>query len=144
MAERRLPVRPDLEQLRHQAKDLLRAVQAGDPDALAEFRAHHPVPPDPSAAKLADAAAKVLDQPARTRLAALLPAFQGVADWNAAALEAVVRNGAEAGGVKLGALAQPLRAALTGAATSPPIFEVMEVLGREESLARLIDIMTMN
>jgi glutamyl-tRNA synthetase len=93
---------------------------------------------------LADAAAKVLDQPARTRLAALLPAFQGVADWNAAALEAVVRNGAEAGGVKLGALAQPLRAALTGAATSPPIFEVMEVLGREESLARLIDIMTMN
>jgi glutamyl-tRNA synthetase len=90
-----------------------------------------------------DAAAKLLDQPARTRLAALLPAFEGVTDWKAAALEAVVRNGAEAAGIKLGALAQPLRAALTGAATSPPIFEVMEVLGQEESLARLTDIMTM-
>ncbi|MGA8171390.1 MAG: glutamate--tRNA ligase, partial [Methylocystis sp.] len=42
-------------------------------------------------------------------------------------------------GVKLGDLAQPLRAALTGRVTSPPIFDVLEILGREESLARLAD-----
>ena len=55
MAVRRLPVRPDLEQLKHQAKDLLRAVRRGDPQALAEFREHHPAPVDSAAAKLADA-----------------------------------------------------------------------------------------
>ncbi len=55
MSARRLPVRPDLEQLKHQAKDLLRAIRRGDPDALAELRAHHPRPPEPSATALADA-----------------------------------------------------------------------------------------
>jgi glutamyl-tRNA synthetase len=50
-----------------------------------------------------------------------------------------VRETAEALGVKLGDLAQPLRAALTGRATSPGIFEVMEILGRDESLGRLAD-----
>ena len=85
------------------------------------------------------AALKLLDPPARERLAGLLPAFERVADWSAAALEAVVREAAVASGAKLGALAQPLRAALTGTATSPPIFEVMQVLGREESMARLAD-----
>jgi hypothetical protein len=55
MSVRRLPVRPDLNQLKHQAKDLLRAVRHGDPAAVAEFRAHHPAPPDPAAARLADA-----------------------------------------------------------------------------------------
>jgi glutamyl-tRNA synthetase len=42
-------------------------------------------------------------------------------------------------GLKLGALAQPLRAALSGSTTSPPIFEVMAVLGRDETLGRLAD-----
>lgn len=55
MSARRLPVHPDLSQLKHQAKDLLRALRAGDPAATAEFRAHHPAPPDPPAATLADA-----------------------------------------------------------------------------------------
>ena len=50
-----------------------------------------------------------------------------------------MRAQAEAAGVKLGQLAQPLRAALTGATASPGIFEVMAVLGREEVLARLAD-----
>ena len=50
-----------------------------------------------------------------------------------------MRETAEALGVKLGDLAQPLRAALTGRATSPGIFEVMEILGRDESLGRLAD-----
>jgi glutamyl-tRNA synthetase len=48
-----------------------------------------------------------------------------------------VRHFAESAGVKLGQVAQPLRAALTGRATSPPLFDVMAVLGRQESLERL-------
>lgn len=55
MPVRRLPVRPDLDQLHRQAKELLRAVYAGDADAIAELRERHPESIDPSAAKLADA-----------------------------------------------------------------------------------------
>jgi len=55
MTDRRLPVRPDLAQLRHQAKDLLRAVRRRDPAALAEFAQHHPETVVPENAKLADA-----------------------------------------------------------------------------------------
>jgi len=55
MPDRRLPVRPDLDQLKHQAKDLLRAVHRGDPDAIAELQKHHPDEIDPASAKLADA-----------------------------------------------------------------------------------------
>ena len=55
MPVRRLPVRPDLEQLQRQAKELLRAIHAGDANAIAELREHHPESIDPSAAKLADA-----------------------------------------------------------------------------------------
>ena len=51
-----------------------------------------------------------------------------------------MRAYAEETGIKLGEVAQPLRAALTGSKTSPPIFEVMDVLGREESLNRLSDV----
>ena len=55
MPVRRLPVRPDLEQLKHQAKDLLAAIRAGEAEALADLAAHHPKSIDPAAAKLADA-----------------------------------------------------------------------------------------
>jgi len=55
MPVRRLPVRPDLDQLRRQARELLNAIHAGDPDALAVLREHHPEAVDPPAAKLADA-----------------------------------------------------------------------------------------
>jgi hypothetical protein len=55
MPVRRLPVRPDLEQLQRQAKEFLRAIHAGDAVAIAEFREHHPDAIDPSSAKLADA-----------------------------------------------------------------------------------------
>lgn len=55
MSVRRLPVRPDLEQLQRQAKELLRAIQRGDANAVAEFREHHPESIDASTAKLADA-----------------------------------------------------------------------------------------
>ena len=55
MSERSLPVRPDLDQLKHQAKDLLHAIRAGDPDALADWKQHHPQPEPTDEPKLADA-----------------------------------------------------------------------------------------
>ena len=60
-------------------------------------------------------------------------------DWRVEALEAAVRDFAEARRLKLGQIAQPLRAALTGSAISPGIFEVMVVLGRAEALGRIVD-----
>jgi glutamyl-tRNA synthetase len=70
-------------------------------------------------------------------LGAARSALAAVADWTVPALEAAVRDCAEAKGLKLGAVAQPLRAALTGRTVSPGVFEVMVVLGRELTLARL-------
>ena len=72
-------------------------------------------------------------------MAALAQALRDLASWDHAALETAVRAQAEAAGVKLGKLAQALRAALTGSTASPGIFEVMAALGREEVLARLGD-----
>jgi len=60
-------------------------------------------------------------------------------NWEHDALDAAVRKVAEKAGVKLGKLAQPLRAALTGRTTSPGIFDVLVLLGRDESLARIAD-----
>jgi glutamyl-tRNA synthetase len=88
---------------------------------------------------LDDKAEKQLDQAGRETLAALLPELKDVKPWTPEALEACVRSFAEATGRKLGKVAQPLRAALTGRTTSPGIFDVLEVLGREESLGRIAD-----
>ncbi|MEO8622484.1 MAG: ankyrin repeat domain-containing protein, partial [bacterium] len=55
MSNRRFPWRPDLDQLRHQAKDLLRAIHRGDPEAIAEIEEHHPDTIDPARVRLADA-----------------------------------------------------------------------------------------
>jgi glutamyl-tRNA synthetase len=84
-------------------------------------------------------AADILAHGGRAHLAALLPKMNAVLDWSVAELEAVVRAYAEATGAKLGSVAQPLRAALTGRSTSPGIFDVLTVLGREESLGRIAD-----
>ena len=84
-------------------------------------------------------AAEILAGGGRAHLAALQPRLEAVDIWTAAATEAVVRAYAEETGAKLGQVAQPLRAALTGRATSPGIFDVLEVLGRDESLARIAD-----
>jgi glutamyl-tRNA synthetase len=67
----------------------------------------------------------------------LLPKLERVEPWTPDALDAATRAYAEEAGLKLGKVAQPLRAALTGRATSPGIFDVLEVLGRDESLARI-------
>jgi glutamyl-tRNA synthetase len=80
-----------------------------------------------------------LDAAARARLEDLRPALEALEVWSEQALEEAVRRHAEASDLKLGQVAQPLRAALTGSTTSPGIFEVMAVLGRREALARLAD-----
>ena len=82
----------------------------------------------------------VLTPEARQTLSANLSVLQNVTVWRAPELEQADRTFAEQRGLKLGQVAQPKRAALTGSTTSPPIYEVMEVLGREESLARLRDV----
>ncbi len=84
-------------------------------------------------------AAKLLEGDAKKHLAELHARFAALAEWTPAALEAATRAYAEEAGAKLGGVAQPLRAALTGRPTSPPIFDVLHVLGRNESLARLAD-----
>jgi glutamyl-tRNA synthetase len=68
-----------------------------------------------------------------------LPRLEGAPSWKPEALDALVRTFAEETGRKLGKVAQPLRAALTGKSTSPGLFDVLDVLGREESLARIRD-----
>ena len=88
---------------------------------------------------LDEKAQKLLDEAGRETLVALLPALQAVEPWSPEALEACIREFAEATDRKLGKVAQPLRAALTGRSTSPGIFDVLEVLGREEALARIAD-----
>jgi glutamyl-tRNA synthetase len=89
--------------------------------------------------KLDAAAAAILDSSARTHLRELLPRLSALPAWTAAATEEVVRGYADELHLKLGQVAQPLRAALTGRATSPGIFDVFAVLGRDESLGRLAD-----
>jgi glutamyl-tRNA synthetase len=84
-------------------------------------------------------AEKLLDEAGRKALGALLLRLESVETWTPEALDAAVRRHAEEAGLKLGKIAQPLRAALTGRTTSPGIFDVLEVLGREESLARIRD-----
>ena len=88
---------------------------------------------------MADKAKALLTPEAIGLLKELMPDLSALPDWQAAAIEATVRQFIEKKGVKLGQVAQPLRAALTGAATSPGLFEVMEVLDRDESLGRLND-----
>ncbi|MGH6848438.1 MAG: glutamate--tRNA ligase [Methylocella sp.] len=84
-------------------------------------------------------AASLLDAGGRARIARMIPRLAALADWNSASLEAAVRGYSSDATIKLGDAAQPLRAALTGRTVSPGIFDVLEVLGREESLARLQD-----
>jgi len=88
-----------------------------------------------------DKAAGILDADARALLTGAHAALSAVDDWQTDELDAAVRAFAESRDLKLGKVAQPLRAALTGRATSPGVFDVLAVLGREESLARITDAM---
>ncbi|MEO5973066.1 MAG: glutamate--tRNA ligase [Sphingomicrobium sp.] len=88
---------------------------------------------------LDDAAAGLLADDGRALLRAAHEALGKLAAWDHEALESAVRQVADAAGVKLGKLAQPLRAALTGRTTSPGIFDVLALLGQGESLSRIAD-----
>ena len=85
---------------------------------------------------LDEAASKVLTPEARAMNGEFLQTASG-SPWTAAILEEKARAFADAKGLKLGQVAQPLRAALTGRTTSPPIFSMLEVLGPQESAARI-------
>jgi len=91
-----------------------------------------PIDPTPKAAKL-------LDADARKRLGRLADRLEALADWTVADLETTVRTFADAEDAKLGKIAQPLRAALTGTTASPSIFAVLDILGRAESIGRIRD-----
>jgi glutamyl-tRNA synthetase len=84
-------------------------------------------------------AARIVDDEARELLRALRGALAGLSDWNAETVESAVRAFVDEKDLKLGRVAQPLRAALTGTTVSPGIFDVAAVLGREETLGRLDD-----
>jgi glutamyl-tRNA synthetase len=88
---------------------------------------------------LDERATALLEGEAADLLALIHAALAALPDWSAEATEQAVREVAETAGVKLGLVAQPLRAALTGRATSPGIFDVLVLLGRDESLARVAD-----
>ncbi len=81
----------------------------------------------------------VLTPETRGLIGQLRTTLEQVTPWSGEATEAAMRAFAETHGLKLGAVAQPLRVALTGRTTSPGIFDVLSVLGREECLARLAD-----
>ena len=134
-------VAPKLGLSEKQKASLLRAMpelkpRANDLNQLADGARFlfetRPLTPDDAAAALLTSEARELLRAARDRLAAL-------AKWDTESLEGAVRESAESSGVKLGKLAQPLRAALTGRTTSPGIFDVLLLLGRDESLARVED-----
>ncbi|MGB0412023.1 MAG: glutamate--tRNA ligase [Pikeienuella sp.] len=84
-------------------------------------------------------AAKLMSDDTRKMLARLTSRLQHVSEWTIEKLDAETRSFAEEEGLKLGKVAQPMRAALTGRSTSPGVFDVLAVLGKDESLARLRD-----
>jgi glutamyl-tRNA synthetase len=113
--------------LKERAKTLVDLI-----DSAGYLWADRPIAPD-------DKARQLLTDEARALLGDMLGELEPLERWSAETTEAAVRTFAERKGVKLGAVAQPLRAALTGRTTSPGIFDVLEVLGRAESLDRLRD-----
>jgi glutamyl-tRNA synthetase len=91
---------------------------------------------------LDERAIALLTPEARQVLHGVSTELEAVEPWSAGSTENAIRAFAERHGLKLGAVAQPLRAALTGRATSPPIFDVLAVLGKSESLGRIRDQVT--
>ncbi len=94
---------------------------------------------DPRPLVLDEKASALLTDDSRRHLALAHRALTAVSQWDHDSIDAAVREVAEASGLKLGKLAQPLRAALTGRTTSPGIFDVLILLGQDESLARIAD-----
>ena len=87
-------------------------------------------------------ASKLLAEDARLLLAKLTACLTVIEPWSSDTIDAAIRSFAETEGVKLGQIAQPLRAALCGTNKSPGIFEVADILGKEEVLGRLDDVIS--
>ncbi len=113
--------------LKERAKTLLELV-----DSARFIFAEQPLELEPKAAA-------VLTPDTRQLIGKLRAALETVTPWAAATIEAAMRDFAEQNNLKLGAIAQPLRVALTGRTTSPGIFDVLAVLGRQTCLERLQD-----
>ena len=101
-------------------------------DGAVFFLRTRPIPMD-------DAAVRLLTSAPHGLLRAVHSDFTGLNDWSAAVLDGAARRLADTHGLKLGQVAQPVRAAITGATSSPGLFEVLETLGRNESLGRIED-----
>ena len=114
-------------ELKARAKDLQELADGAD-----FLFAKRPLAIEPAAAALLTGEAPAL-------LARTHAALSGLTEWNHDSIEAAVRQIAEAVGLKLGKVAQPLRAAVTGRSTSPGIFDVLVLLGQGESLSRIQD-----
>ncbi len=129
-ADRRARLAQAMPGLKERAKTLLDIIE------MAHYiLAERPFAPD-------EKAAKHLDGDGRAMLARLTPRLRDASEWKAGPIEQIVRSFAEEEQLKLGKVAQPLRAALTGRSVSPGVFDVVETLGREETLARLDDAAT--
>jgi glutamyl-tRNA synthetase len=113
--------------LKERAKTLIELI-----DASYFIFAERPLELDPKALA-------VLTPETRALIGRLRAALELVTPWTAETTEAAMRAFAEANNLKFGAVAQPLRVALTGRTTSPGIFDVLAVVGRGECLARLAD-----
>ena len=90
---------------------------------------------------LNDKARNALNEESKTLLRSLYPLYEQLEDWTEETTQGVAKNYAEISGIKLGLIAQPLRIALSGSTISPSVFDVMNVLGKSESLGRLQDVL---
>ncbi len=117
-----------MESLKERAKTLVDLTESG-----ALYAHQRPL-------KLEAKAEKILSDKAKPVLAAAQKALMELEPWTAESLETWARDYTEANGLKLGQLAQPLRAAVTGSNVSPPIFEVIAIFGRDETVSRIEDI----
>ena len=82
-------------------------------------------------------AKKILDNDTQLQLNIIIDSLGHITEWDATNLEVWARSFSEENNIKLGKIAQPIRAAITGSTQSPPIFEVMAIFGKEEVIYRL-------
>lgn len=113
--------------LKERAKTLIDLIKSSD-----FLFASRPIAPD-------DKAKKLLGEEGIQSLTGILPNLEKIEDWSAENIEAAIRNYSDESGLKLGKIAQPLRAALTGTTVSPSIFELLQLLGRDEAINRIRD-----
>ncbi|WNJ98507.1 glutamate--tRNA ligase [Thalassospiraceae bacterium LMO-JJ14] len=121
-------VKMGMDGLKERAKNLIELSESAVFYAISR-----PLQPD-------EKASQILTDEAKQTLTAFRAGVADIDEWTEENVQAAAKAYADEHEMKLGKVAQPLRAALTGTTVSPGIFEVMAVLGREETLARLDDV----